>query len=93
MRRFYHRVGDALSQLGNTIFYGGEANHSICGDAWFKRRRRSERFWNWVFAWLEPDHCRAAHYRDIDRMAERLVEHLERYPEDAIRFEKLRSML
>ena len=92
-RPISHRVGDALSQLGNTLFFGGEANHSICGDAYFYGRHRWEACWDRLFWWLEDHHCYKAHYRDVDRMADRLIEHLECYPEDAEMFDKLKRLL
>jgi hypothetical protein len=91
-RPFLHRTGDALSQLGNTLL-GRECNHSVCGDAYFYGPRWWEAVWDRLFALIEDHHCYKAHYRDIDRMADRLVEHLTRYPEDVVRFADLKDQM
>ena len=76
-RTYLLRTGDALSQLGNVLIFNRESNHSTCGDSYFYGHRRWVRFWDVVFRPIERDHCYNAHDRDVERMIERLVEHVE----------------
>lgn len=82
MKRYLMTVGDALSQLGNAVFFNsGNANESISGRAY--RQRNDSRVWrwaylaiNWVF-WVvagQSDHCRDAHEADRTRALELLTE-------------------
>jgi len=71
-----HRLADATSQWFNVLIFGGEANHSVSGDAWRYQRRNLERFINWLCFW-ERDHCYASHKADINRAKDLLLEHYE----------------
>jgi len=89
-RTYLLRTGDALSQLGNVLFFNRESNHSICGDSYFYGHRRWVRFWDFVFRPIERDHCYNAHIRDVGRMIDRLVEHAEKEGSDQTRqFDRL----
>lgn len=74
---YLHRVGDALSQLGNVvIFLGDNPNESISGRSWRLRRR-----WFWgimrvaidaLASPFESDHCQKSHEADVARAAKLL---------------------
>lgn len=81
-------VGDALSQLvGRFIFvridgrwttWTQSANESISGAAY--RHRMAGRFlWvapaiNWLFSWVETDHCQSSYEADLSRAIDVLVD-------------------
>ena len=65
-----HRLGDAVSQLGNVVIFKGHQNHSISGDAWLHGRHRTMRLANWLFR--SPLHCRHAHLKDV-YLADQLI--------------------
>ena len=66
------KIGDALSQLANVALLRGHtettANESISGRAYRCGWTRAERVINALF-WFDPDHCRQAYRRDIERAA------------------------
>lgn len=57
------RLGDAVSQVGNVLIFGGNQNHSISGDAYRYNRPRWMALANWLFR--DPEHCRKAHLKDV----------------------------
>jgi len=74
------RVGDALSQLVNTMILGGDANESISGRSARIAYIEAQRDWPWaiayraingIFFWQE-NHCLEAFTNDLQR-AVRLV--------------------
>jgi hypothetical protein len=69
--RFW-KIGDALSQLANVALLPGHtsttANESISGRSYRCGWTRAERLINWLF-WFDPDHCRQAYRRDLERAA------------------------
>jgi hypothetical protein len=70
------RIGDAISQLGNVLFFDGDQNHSISGDAYRYDRPLVLRLANWLFR--DPEHCRMAHMKDIwnaDQLINRTPSH------------------
>lgn len=76
MLTYLIHVGDALSQLVNTVILFGEPNESISGRAY---RLNHVRPWgyvetgiNWLFSPFEKDHCKKAYDADYER-AEQLV--------------------
>ena len=71
------RFGDAISQLGNVLFFGGNQNHSISGDAFRYGRPKVMALANWLFR--DADHCRHAHLKDVwlaDRLISQTPSHL-----------------
>lgn len=57
------RIGDALSQLGNVVFFNGHPNESISGRCW-----REQLFWYKVIDlifWFDKDHCKASFKKDL----------------------------
>jgi len=77
-RRWYARLGDALSQLCNAPTKGGSADESISARCW---REQSHPFWGRLrrvveaIFWVRDRgrHCQEAYERDIERK-ERAVE-------------------
>ena len=69
------RLGDALSQFGNVLIFGGDSNHSISGDAYRFNRRRLMRFLDWVFSPFEDEHCRKAYFHDVAKAVKLIAEH------------------
>ena len=73
-RHYLIRVGDAFSQLVNTVILNGEPNESISGRCW---RLRHKPVWkqariviDFIFSPFEKDHCQASYLADFDRAAE-----------------------
>ena len=69
LKRFI-KIGDALSQLANTLLLAGDPNESISGRAYRLSRDRG-RHWprrviDALFFW-EPDHCEQAHLSELLR--------------------------
>lgn len=56
------RIGDATSQLVNTLF-GGHPNESISGRAW--REQRPWRIWIDRLLWFDKDHCKTSYENDL----------------------------
>lgn len=84
-RPYLQRVGDALSQLVNTIVFNGMPDESISGRAWrntairFNRGQKVKVRW-WILRLLAEtlfwpidrwDHCRLAFWQDVMRSADR----------------------
>ena len=78
------RVGDALSQMVNTVLLFGQPNESISGRAGRLIGVEGSRNWAWlaiyhtvnfVFLPLQEDHCVAAYLNEITR-ARNLLEQL-----------------
>ncbi|HEY7805264.1 MAG TPA: hypothetical protein VIC30_12645 [Orrella sp.] len=68
-----HRLADATSQWLNVLFWDGEANHSISGDAYRFKRVRLQRVIDWVFEQFgEHEHCLGSYLADLER-AKKLV--------------------
>lgn len=70
---WFVRVGDMVSQGVNVFFFNGEANDSVS----VRSHRESwaiERTINKIIFW-EPDHCKAAHEKDLDRAEQALIDH------------------
>jgi len=65
------KIGDALSQLLNVTFLSRHkettANESISGRCYRCGWKRTEKVINFLFSWLEKDHCRLAYENDIER--------------------------
>ena len=78
MKRYLINVLDALSQLGNAVFFAGDCNHSISGDA-YRLGRWQLMFWiDAIFKTFgQRDHCRRSHEADVAK-ARALVESDER---------------
>lgn len=55
-------IGDALSQLANTLI-GGMANESLSGRA-HRTGSRWEKIIDALF-WFDKEHCRVAHENDV----------------------------
>lgn len=68
------KIGDALSQLLNVTLLPRHrettANESISGRAHRLGWRRTERVIDWLFSPWEPEHCRRAHEKDVQRARE-----------------------
>jgi hypothetical protein len=62
MLKWLNNVGDALSQLGNVLFFNGDPNESISG----RSHRQRWKLESWIDAVLGKDHCKLSHSRDID---------------------------
>lgn len=67
-----HRALDALSQFFNVLIFNGDSNYSISGDAHRLDRVRLKRFIDWLFYFVEQDHCLMSYLNDV-RKAEKLV--------------------
>lgn len=81
MNRFLRQllvVGDALSQMANAIFLGGEANESISGRSFREPWPRAKKIIDILFSPFQKDHCKEAFLKDLHRARE-LV---KRYTED-----------
>jgi hypothetical protein len=65
------KVGDAISQLFNVLILPRHketsANESISGRAYRQGWKRAEMVLNFLFLWLEKDHCRVAYETDLQR--------------------------
>ena len=68
------RLGDALSQFGNVLIFGGDSNHSISGDAYRFKRNRLMRLLDWAFSPFESEHCRKAYFHDVQKASRLLRE-------------------
>lgn len=71
-----YRLFDATSQWFNVLIFNGEPNFSMSGDAYRFNRRRFRAFVDFLFSWMEKDHCRLAHEADIQR-AKALLKEVE----------------
>lgn len=63
LKAYLLRVGDAISQLTNTMLLNGHPNESISGRAW-----RTRSVWYKVIDllfWFDPDHCKVSHENDL----------------------------
>jgi hypothetical protein len=75
MMGYFITAGDALSQLGNAVFFNsGNANESISGRSF---RQQHKPFWgfmqkvvNTLFYPFEKDHCEQAYWNDVTRAQE-----------------------
>jgi len=72
MKSRLFRLADASSQFFNVLFYNGEPNHSVSGDAYRYNRIRTQKFIDWFFLKLfkEEQHCKASHLNDVARGCE-----------------------
>jgi hypothetical protein len=65
------KVGDAVSQLFNVLILPRHketsANESISGRAYRQGWKKTEKMLNFLFLWLEKDHCRLAYETDFKR--------------------------
>ena len=65
------KIGDAVSQLLNVLLLPNHketsANESISGRTHRQGWKRTEKVLNFLFLWLEKDHCRIAHEQDVER--------------------------
>jgi hypothetical protein len=65
------KVGDAISQLINVALLpqhtSTTANESISGRCHRCGWRTAELVINFLFLWMERDHCRVAHLNDVTR--------------------------
>lgn len=69
------KLGDATSQLINTLF-GGHPNESISGRA-YREKRPWERWIN-TLLWFDKDHCRVSYENDVKWAGKLLAEHRTR---------------
>ena len=77
MKAYLLRIGDALSQLGNTIL-GGEANESISGRA-YREQRKHMFIIDGFFAWFgDYNHCRESYLNDVKYAGRLLASHRTR---------------
>ena len=60
---YWHRLGDALSQLANVAIWNGNANESISG----RSHRAAADSQEVIDLLLGPGHCRGAYIADIAR--------------------------
>lgn len=68
------RLGDALSQFFNVLFFNGDPNHSVSGDAYRFRRWRLMHAIDWLASPWEAEHCRKAHENDVSKAARLLAD-------------------
>ena len=68
------RLGDAVSQLANVLIFNGDPNYSMSGDAYRYKRKRFEKFVNFIFSPFEKDHCRKAYENDVAKAYKLLKE-------------------
>lgn len=78
-RHYIVRVGDACSQLLNTIVFNGEPDESTSGRS-YRRAQEGSKFWRFMqiiidFAcfWDAGFHCEKAYYLDIQRASDRIL--------------------
>lgn len=69
------RTGDALSQLANTVFLGGDPNESISGRSYRCGWLRAEAFIDWLFSPFLSNHCLKAYTNDVKRARRLIAEH------------------
>jgi len=69
-----YRLFDATSQWLNVLVFNGEANYSMSGDAYRYKRTWFMRLVNFLFSWMEKEHCRLAYEADIQRAKNLLKE-------------------
>lgn len=80
MRNYLLNAGDALSQLGNTLIFGGEANHSISGDAYRLGRWRLMFLIDTIFRTFgQRDHCKQAYEFEVLKARQLIAEHERTY--------------
>lgn len=69
-------MGDALSQLANVTFlpniHDTTANESISGRAYRSGWKRTQAVIDFIFLPIETQHCKKAHYADVQRAKELL---------------------
>ena len=65
-------IGDALSQLGNTMIGGKNANESISGRS-YREGWKLETWIDRLFFW-QVRHCKASYENDVHRAVELLTE-------------------
>lgn len=75
------RALDAVSQLGNVLFFNGDPNYSISGESYRRGRRRWQAFIDGLFSPFEPDHCRKAYENDVAKAIRLIVDDSEREKE------------
>lgn len=61
------RLLDATSQWFNVLIFNGDPNYSMSGDAYRFERKRFGAFVDWLFSWYEKEHCKNAHFSDVQR--------------------------
>lgn len=76
-RSYLVRVGDAISQLINTILFNGDPDESVSGRSYrsFKLKESDNKIWVVTYYiaealfWLRDRgiHCKLAYYEDIER--------------------------
>ena len=77
MKAYLLRIGDALSQLGNTIA-GGHPNESISGRA-YREQRAHRHLIDGFFAWFgDCNHCRESYMNDVKYAGKLLALHRTR---------------
>jgi len=69
-----YRVFDAFSQLLNVLFYNGEPNYSMCGDAHRYDRKTFILVLDFIMSVVEKDHCRLSYEADIQRARDYIYE-------------------
>ena len=69
-----YRLFDATSQRVNVLVFNGDPNFSMSGDAYRFNRKRFRAFVDWLFSWMEQNHCKLAHEADIQRAKDLLKE-------------------
>jgi len=69
MKKYLLGAGEAISQLGHAVLFGGSPNITISARCYLERRkpiwRTAYKVINWVF-FLQVDHCRDSWVSDID---------------------------
>ena len=74
LKRFI-KIGDALSQLANTLLLAGDHNEPISGCAYRCGWRRTEAIIDWLFLPFQANHCLKAYANDVERARRLLAEH------------------
>ena len=65
------KLGDALSQFGNVLFFGGDPNYSISGDSYRYNIRWRVRLIDAIFG---SGHCEQAWRNDLEKARKLLTE-------------------
>lgn len=63
MKDYLVRVGNALSQLLNTVFLNGHPNESISGRSYREGWHTAQKVIDTIF-WFDPEHCMNSHLNE-----------------------------
>lgn len=71
MKQYIWNLATALSQLINTLG-GGDPNQTVCSSAWYNKKERQIKLFNFLFRWQSHNHCKESYLNDV-RFAKKLL--------------------